>query len=158
MRTSGLKIYIVDDEDAYFTPEMISIAAEAGFTNIQRFSRIRKDTLKEFISSPPEIIILDIKGIADPDVAKDGFGVAAIMYEQTKAFVVITSAHKYHLHEYHDKYDYVIHQRLLTAVDFVSELQSITNQYLARKIRFYEKLVFRIGFSIIKKAVMPSAD
>ena len=155
MRFNKLRICIVDDEAAYFTPEMLSLASTVGFTHIERYYRVNKDLLNKLLQFPPDIVILDIKGVVDSDVAKDGFGIAKVLYEQTAAYVVITSAHKFHLHEYHQKYDYVLENRLLTAVDFIDELRKIIERYLSEKLRFYRKILYRIGYSFAKKSIMP---
>ena len=80
-----------------------------------------------------------------------------LLYEQTNAFVVITSAHKFHLHEYHRSYDYVMQERLLTAIDFIDELWKIVEDYLTRKTKFFRKLVFKIGYKIAKKSMTQNA-
>ena len=157
MRIGKLRICIVDDEKAYFTPQMLRLAANAGLSNIERHFKIDQELLGNLLKCPPDIIILDIKGVTIPDVAKDGFHVAKILYEQTNAFVVITSAHKFHLHEYHRSYDYVMQERLLTAIDFIDELWKIVEDYLTRKTKFFRKLVFKIGYKIAKKSMTQNA-
>ena len=154
MRLGKLRICIIDDEAAYFNPQMLKLAAEVGFTHIERHSIIDKELLRNLLKSPPDITILDIRGVAASDVAKNGFDIAKILYEETDSYIVITSAHKFHLYEYHKSYDYVIHDRLLTSVDFIQELKTITERYLNDKIRFYQKLGFRIGYRVIKASLM----
>ena len=60
MESDNLRICIVDDERAYFTPEMIAIAEKAGFSNIERYLKVDKELLKSLLEDPPNIIILDI--------------------------------------------------------------------------------------------------
>jgi hypothetical protein len=156
MRAGNLRICVVDDQQTYFNENMLAVARAAGFSHIERYYLIDGLRLRKLLDSPPDIIILDIKGITDKSVAKDGFGIAKLMFDQTNAYVVITSAHKWYLHETHKDYDYVIEERFLTAVDFVEELQRITERYLASKVRFWRKVVFRIGLSLAKRALVPS--
>lgn len=158
MKQFPLRICIVDDEAAYFSAQMRSIAAEAGFPKIERFGKVDAPTLEEFLRTPPDVFILDIRGITTKDVAKDGFALAGLLYDQTPSFIVITSAHKFHLHEYHKKYDYIIKQRLLGAVDFLEELCTITDLYLSAKLKAYKKLAFRIGFKVAKKSLLPTPN
>ncbi len=158
MKLGKLRICIIDDEAGNFNPQMLQLASDAGFKHVERYHKIDKVLLSNLLKSPPDIIILDIKNVTTSDVAKDGFGVAKVLYEQTNTFIVITSAHKFHLHEYHKSYDYVMQQRLLTAVDFLDELNKIIEIYLSNKIRFYQKAVFRLGYAVAKKALIQSAN
>lgn len=158
MRMGKLRICIFDDEASYFTPQMLRLAEHAGFMGIERYYKIDRKVLGDLLKHPPDIVILDIKGITTPDVAKDGFHIAKLLYEQTKAYVVITSAHKFHLHEYHRSYDYVLEERLLTAVDFIDELRNIIEEYLKGKIRFYRKVTFRIGYKIVKRDLFQASN
>jgi hypothetical protein len=158
MRVGRLKICIVDDQRTYFNENMIAIARAAGFSHIQRCYIIDHQLLQELLKLPPDIIILDIKGVTDKEVAKDGFGIAQLMYDRTNAYVVVTSAHKFYLHETHTHYDYLIEERFLTAVDFVRELATITDRYLRAKVRFWGKPIFRLGFYLAKKALMSEPD
>jgi hypothetical protein len=50
----------------------------------------------------------------------------------------------------------VIEDRFLTAVDFVEELRQITDKYIASKVRFWGKLIFRMGLSLTKHALVTS--
>jgi chemotaxis response regulator CheB len=154
MKHGNLKICIVDDQKTYFSDNMIQVANSAGFKSIERYFIVDKQLMKILLENPPDIIILDIKGIAEEDVAKDGFGIAKVLFDNTNTFVVITSAHKFFLHETHKSYDYMIKERLLTAVDFVEELALIIDRYLRSKVRIYKKMIFRIGFSMVKKAII----
>ena len=157
MSAGNLRICVVDDQGTYFNENMLAVARAAGFSHIERYYLIDNQRLRKLLHSPPDIIILDIKGIADKGVAKDGFGIAKLMFDKTSTYVVITSAHKWYLHETHKDYDYVIEERFLTAVDFVDELQRITERYLASKVRFWRKVVFRIGLSLANHALLSSA-
>jgi hypothetical protein len=154
MRAGRLRICVVDDKRTYFHENMLATAKAAGFSHITRYYVIDEHLLQHLLISPPDIIILDIKGVADKRVAKDGFGIAKLMFERTNTYVVITSAHRFYLRETHTKYDYLIENRFLTSVDFVEELAMITDKYLKTKIRFWGKLVFRLGFFLAKKALM----
>jgi chemotaxis response regulator CheB len=158
MSLGKLKIYIIDDQETYFSKNILEIVKKAGFSSIERYYIVNKELLEKLLSDPPDIIILDIKGITEKDVAKNGFGIAKVMFEKTNSYVVVTSAHKFYLHETHKQYDYVIQERLLTAVDLIDELTNIVENYLKYKINFYKKITFRIGFKIVKKALMSSTD
>jgi two-component SAPR family response regulator len=154
MEHGNLRICIVDDQKTYFSDNMIQVANSAGFQNIERYFIVDKQLMKTLLENPPDIIILDIKGIAEEEVSKDGFGIARVLYDNTNTFVVITSAHKFFLHETHKSYDYMMKERLLTTVDFVEELGLIIDRYLRLKSRIYKKMIFRIGFSMVKKAIV----
>ncbi|MBM4025763.1 MAG: hypothetical protein FJ280_10200 [Planctomycetes bacterium] len=97
MGLGALRICIVDDVASYFNEQMIAIAKEAGFTRIERLYVLDAGKLEDLLACPPDIIILDIKGITEKSVAKDGFAVARLMFEKTHCFVVVTSAHKFYL-------------------------------------------------------------
>ncbi len=153
MIKNALSICIVDDEDAYFNPEMLNYAKAAGFPEISRYSIIDLDLFDKMINNPYDIVILDIKGIAHPDLAPDGFTVARLLFEKTNSYIVITSAHKFHLHQYHQKFDYMIPQRLLTIVDFIDELNKIVTDYARLKLKFYKKIGFKIGFKLVKASI-----
>jgi hypothetical protein len=158
MRAGRLRICVVDDQKTYFHENMLAAAKAAGFSHIIRYYVIDAQLLQKLLRSPPDIIILDIKGVADKKVAKDGFGIAKLMFERTNAYIVITSAHKFYLRETHTQYDYLIEDRFLTIVDFVEELGRITEKYLKAKVRFWGKPVFRLGFFLARKALMPTPD
>jgi two-component SAPR family response regulator len=158
MKLGRLRICIIDDKKTYFNPQMLEMAAAAGFPDIERYYLVDEKLFMELQQFPPDIIILDIKGITIPSVAKDGFSIASVMYGKTNSYIVITSAHKYYLKDFHKDYDYIIEDRLLTGIDFIEELEKITEDYLNRKIRFYKKVVFRIGFRLIKKSTLNLVD
>jgi len=158
MKYGNLRICIIDDQKTYFSENMLRIAKAAGFSNIKRYFLVDKELMQQLLRNPPDIVILDIKGVADTAVAKDGFSVAKTLYDNTETFIVITSAHKFFLHESHKSYDYMIKERLLTALDFVDELSIIVDQYLKVKIRFYKKIIFKIGFSMLRKTITNGAS
>ncbi|MCW7494715.1 hypothetical protein ND861_18805 [Leptospira sp. 2 VSF19] len=150
MKIKPLEIVIIDDEKSYFTPQMIKLAKESGHRIIDRYYLVDDKLLKKFIKSPADIFILDIKGITKKEVAADGFALAEILLSKTNAFIAITSAHKHHLKNKVINVDFIIEDRLLTAVDFVSILDEIVNQYLNTKLRFYRKIIFKIGLKLQK--------
>lgn len=154
MKWGKLEIVIIDDEKTYFNPQMLEMAAAAGFPYIERYYLVDEKLFKQLQESPPNILILDIKKITKPNIAKDGFAIASLMFKNTNAYVAITSAHKYYLHEFHKDYDYIIQERLLTGVDFIEELDKIIKDYLNRKIKFYKKILFRIGFLLVNKSTL----
>lgn len=149
------RIAIVDDEEVYFTPNMLALASAAGFGEIERHFRVDAALLARWIEDPPDIVILDIKGIAEKDVAKDGVGIAEQLQRQTPAYIVVTSAHQYHLKNVHRSFDYVIEARLLTGVDFIQELDSIVADFVKRRRRFVRGAVFRAGRYLMVRASVP---
>lgn len=153
MRMTPLDICIVDDIPSYFNEDMLKIANAAGYAKFQRLFVVDSTMMAKLLKRPPDIIILDIKGVTDPELAKDGFGIAELLARNTNTFIVLTSAHKFRLKNQSFQSDYVIGQRLLTPVDFVAELDEIVSAALSRKIRFYRAIVFRIGFWIGKYAL-----
>ena len=127
-----------------------------GFAGIERHTRVTPTLMDSWLSDTPDIVILDIKGVTAPEVAKDGFGVATLLRRSTDAYVAVTSAHQFHLKNAQREFDYVIEARLLTAVDFVDELERIVDDYFCRKARFYRRVAFRVGRTLIKNASLPS--
>lgn len=151
------KIYIVDDEEAYFTPVMLGVAASAGYSRIQRYYRVTPREIDGWMKNPPDIFILDIKGISSPEVAKDGTGVAALLQRETSAYIAVTSAHQFHLKNVHRNFDFVIEERLLTAVDFVEVLDQIVADYYSRHTRLLKRVAFRLGRGLMGISALPSA-
>ncbi|MEK9507680.1 hypothetical protein WI460_05660 [Gemmatimonadota bacterium Y43] len=152
----GVRIAIADDEAAYFTPQMLQLAEATGFGAIERHYKVDHALLSSWIADPPDIVLLDVKGVAEAEVAKDGFGVATLLAKSTSCYVVITSAHQFHLKNALRDYDYVLEQRLLTAVDFVDELEVIVDDFFARKSTWVRRQTFRAGRLLIK-ASLPKA-
>lgn len=153
MRKGVLKVCILDDQETYFSDTMLKLAKAAGFAHIERHYLVDAKLMEDLLKNPRDIIIMDIKGVADPAVAKDGFGVAKSLYSKTNSYVAITSAHQFFLRDTHRSYDYMIKQRMLTAVDFIEELTTIVENYLRSKSKFYKKIVFRIGFALARSAI-----
>lgn len=153
MQLRKLRILIADDEATYFNPQMLALANAAGYHGIERISTIDNECLKSIVSNPPDIIILDVKGVCTPDVAKDGIELANLLSRETSIMVVITSAHKFHLRGSVVSVDHVIEERKLTAVDFVDELSTIVDKLLCEKVRFYKHLTFRAGFALARGAL-----
>jgi hypothetical protein len=151
MSLNYVKICIVDDEEAYFNKDMLSIASNAGFKNIERFYKIDAKLFENLQTKPRDIVILDIKNITSKDVAKDGLGVASALKRTTNSYIAITSAHQLHLSRKMIDVDYIIEDRLLTAVDFIDILIEITENYLEKKMAFYKKVIFKLGFKIVKQ-------
>jgi len=153
MKLNPLKICIIDDEDIYFNKNMIDIANNTGFTHIDRYNKIDASLFKKLQTNPYNILILDIKGITEPDVAKDGLHVATTLHRTTDSYIVMTSAHQYHLNNKLTSVDYIIEDRLLTATDFVDYLIEIVNDCLTKKVSFYKNIGFKIGFALMKKGI-----
>lgn len=155
MKHNRLSICIVDDEGIYFNSEMLKIAAAAGFGGIERYPCVTADLLTDLLTNPRDIVILDIQGVTEPSVAKDGFEVAGRLFKSTRSYVAVTSAHTHRLQKAYKEFDYVIEERLLTGVDFVDELEFMISDYLGRKTWFYKKLLFRTGFGLARGALLP---
>lgn len=153
MRISSIKICIVDDEEIYFDKQMIELAKLNGFKNIERYTKIDSDLFEDLQKSPRDIVILDIQGITSPEVAKDGLQIASSLSKNTSSYIVVTSAHQFHLSNKLTKVDYVIEDRLLTQVDFLDTLIQITEDYLEKKTTFYKKVAFKVGFGLVKQGV-----
>lgn len=154
MKFSKLRICIIDDEDIYFNPNMLEIANNAGFYSIDRFSNVDNKLFQILQKRPYDIVILDVKGVSDEPVAKDGLHIASILYKTTNSYIVLTSAHQFHLNNKMTDVDYIIEERLLTAADFVDTLIDIANDCLSTKIVFYKNIIFRVGFMMVKKAAV----
>lgn len=155
MNWGRLHICIIDDFETYFNPLMLEMAAVAGFPKIERYYLVDEILFKRLQKSPPDILILDIKDITKPEIAKDGFAIASLMFKNTNAYIAITSAHQFYLSEYHKEFDYIIQQRNLTGVDFIEELFKISDDFLNRKIKIYKKVFFRVGLYLVKKSTIP---
>ncbi|OQK34548.1 hypothetical protein CRN46_13345 [Vibrio vulnificus] len=153
MKLNNVNICIVDDEDIYFNADMINIANDAGFEKIDRYSKIDNTLLSRLQKKPYDIVILDIQGITEPDIAKDGMQVASLLSRTTCSYIVVTSAHQFHLVNDMTKVDYVMENKIQTTADFVDELIEIVDDFLNKKSSFYKKVLFKIGFSMLKKNV-----
>jgi hypothetical protein len=129
---------------------MLSIASANGTITFERYKKCDAILLKNLVSNPRDILILDIKGTVTKDIGNDGFDIAKHVYNNTQTFVVITSAHKYHLKNRTNYGDYIMTDRLLTPIDFTSELNLIIDLYLKNKMRIYQKLLFKIGKNLSK--------
>lgn len=153
MKWGKYKICIVDDEDIYFNRKMLNIAKESGFTFIDRYRVVDNDLHRKILKDEYDLIILDVKGSTDNKVAKDGINLASSLNGKISAFIVLTSAHQFHLSNETIKADYIIENRNLTNVDFIEVLTDIVGQSLDKKIKFYKKLVFKTGFKLLKAQV-----
>jgi hypothetical protein len=153
MKINVISICIVDDEDVYFNSNMLEAAKNTGFSKIDRYSKIDNSLLKFLQITPYDIVILDVRGITEPDVAKDGMQVASLLTRTTSSYVVITSAHQFHLVNSMTKVDYIMENKLLTTVDFIDELIEIVDDFLSKKSSFYKNILFRFGFLILKKSI-----
>lgn len=149
----ALNILIVDDNAVYFNDQMISAAHLQGLGNIKRLFQVDSDILSEILKKPPDIIILDVKGITSPDIAKDGLALANSLSSSISSYIVVTSAHKYHLTNRVIGVDYFLEQRLLTTVDFIEHLKKIRSDCLDRKKKFYQNVGLRLVIAIGKTAI-----
>jgi len=153
MGLDGVTICIIDDEEIYFNDDLLRLAKENGFKNIERHHLVDKKLLQDLQEKPRDIIVLDVQGTTSPDVAKDGLHLASSLVKTTNTYVAITSAHKFHLTNRITEVDYVIEDRLLTAVDFLNELTNIVEDYLEKKSSFYKKVVFKAGFALARQGI-----
>lgn len=148
-KISPLKIVIIDDVKTYFNETMLSIARSKGNINFERYYKCDSFLLANLVASPRDILIVDIKGTITSDIGKDGFDIAKHIYNNTSTYVAITSAHKFHLKNRESYGDYVMSERLMTPIDFNDELNIIIEQYLEKKTKIYEKLLFKLGMKLI---------
>tara|TARA_E500000305_G_scaffold90968_1_gene78555 strand:- start:1220 stop:1723 length:504 start_codon:yes stop_codon:yes gene_type:complete len=151
MKVNALSICIVDDEEIYFNKNMLITAENTGFKCIERYQKIDRDLFNRLQEKPYDIVILDIKGITDPDIAKDGMQVASLLNRTTNSYIAITSAHQFHLVNEMTNVDYVIENKLLTSADFIDELIEIVDDFIGKKSTFYKNVLFKAGFSMLKK-------
>ncbi len=154
MRLGGFRICIVDDEESYFNTRMLDAAEAVGFTGIERHFFIDLELFQDLHDDPRDVVILDVQGVVDSEIAKDGVYVASSLLRNTSSFVVITSAHQFHLQNKLLEVDYVIENRLLTTVDFIETLHHIVDLCMTQKIAAYKKLLFRTGYFLIKKTAV----
>ncbi|MEX2410761.1 MAG: hypothetical protein WD607_05195 [Candidatus Paceibacterota bacterium] len=145
MKLSPIKVIIIDDVSSYFNEQMLSIASANSAVTFERYEVCDAILLKNLISNPRDILIIDIKGTVSQDIGNDGFDVAKHVYENTSTFVAVTSAHKYHLKNRTSYGDYVLEDRLMTPIDFCHELNNMIEIYLKIKLKVYKKISYRIG-------------
>jgi len=150
------RICIVDDEDIYFNKEMINVVKNTGLKNIERHKKIDIYLLNRMQKKPFDIVILDIRGIIDPSIAKDGMQIASLLSRTTNSYIVIVSAHQFHLVNEMTKVDYIIENKLMTAVDFLDEVFEILSDYLSKKTSSYKKIILKAGLSALKRATLYS--
>ncbi len=156
MRIWPISILIVDDERAYFNPQMIKAARDAGFPKIRRLYKVDATILRELQTRPPDIIVLDIRGVTTDDVAKDGLALADHLRKNTNSYIAVTSAHQYHLTNRITDVDYVIEDRLLTIVDFIEHLNTMSRDCLSRRKRFYQRIGLRMGLFFLRHSLPKS--
>lgn len=153
MAIGRFRICIIDDEEAYFDENMLEIARSAGFKHIERHYKINKDLFKDLQENPRDLVVLDVQGIVDPSIAKDGIYVASTLIKNTPSFVAITSAHQYHLTNKMIDVDYVIENRILTVVDFLDVIHDMVSHCIENKLSFYKKVLFKAGYKLSKQAI-----
>ncbi len=150
MKFNAYKICIVDDEETYFNTKMLTAAKKAGFENIDRYTTVNNRLYNKFLSDYYDLIILDIRGCTDEKVARDGLSLAANLSKRISSYIAITSSHQYHLSNETIQADYVIENRSLTNVDFIEILHIMVADSLGKKVKWYKKILFKIGFSLLK--------
>lgn len=153
MKLDSPKICIVDDEDIYFNEPMLTAAKNSGINKIERHSTIGTELLNRMQKHPFDILILDVKGITEPHIAKDGMHVASLITRTTNTYVAVVSAHQFHLINAMGDVDYYIENKIMTITDFIDELYIIIDEYLQKKSSFYKKILFKIGYSLLKKTL-----
>jgi hypothetical protein len=151
LKLACVRILIVDDNEAYFPSPWLTRASSQGYGMFERLYFVKSDDLDRLLATPPDIIIMDVRGVVDKSIAKDGIGLAKIFKRDTHAFVCLTSAHYFHFKNAHrDASDRYIEARNLTYVDFVSELDKTYEGYLGAKIKLWRKLALKTGFALLK--------
>jgi len=153
MKFSPIKVIIIDDVETYFNEQMLSVASAKGNITFERYAKCDTYLLKSMVANPRDILIVDIKGTASPEIGKDGFDIAKHIYQNSNTFVATTSAHKYHLKNRTNYGDYVMEDRLMTPIDFTEELNSMIEICLKNKRKLYQKVGYRIGKKIFKYGV-----
>lgn len=153
MKLGKIKICIIDDEEIYFNENSINLAKENGFHHIERHYNLDSLLFSDLQKSPRDIVILDIQGITSPEVAKDGLHAASSLVRNTCSYIVVTSAHQFHLTNRITEVDYIIEDRLLTTADFLEILTLIVEDYLSKKTSFYKKVIFKFGFSLARQGI-----
>jgi len=151
MKIQPIRICIIDDVDSYFNKTMLNLAGADGNLIFERWNKIGELELKNLVQSPRDIVILDIKGIVDREIGKDGFDIAKYLHENTPSYIVTTSAHKFKLKNRSYYGDYVLAERLLTPLDFIDELNFIIGDYLETRLKPYRKLLFKVGLKLAQK-------
>ncbi len=152
MKLNNINICIVDDEDVYFNNDMLNVASNAGFNKIERYSEVDKPLLGKLQKEQYDIVILDVQGITEPEIAKDGMHIASLLSRTTSSYIVITSAHQFHLVNEMTQVDYIMENKIQTTADFVDELIEIVDDFLDKKSSFYKNVIFKVGFSMVKKS------
>lgn len=150
MKLFPIKVIIIDDVKTYFNDQMLNVANSKGNFKFERYYKCDNILLQNLISNPRDILIIDIKGVADKTIGKDGFDIAKHVFNNTNTYVVITSAHKFHLQNRESYGDYIMSERLLTPIDFTDELNIIVDNYLKSKTKIYQKIGYKIGKIIFK--------
>jgi hypothetical protein len=153
MKLAPLNICIIDDVRTYFNEQILSVASSKGNINFERYFKCDATLLKNIVSNPRDILIIDIKGTPTLDIGKDGFDIAKHISQNTSTFVGITSAHKYQLKNRDNYGDYILTERLLTPIDFTYELNSIIESYFKTKVKLYQKLTYKIGKYLIRYGI-----
>jgi hypothetical protein len=154
MKLSNIRICIIDDKySIYFSEEKVSLLEFAGY-KVERIEYIdSRDTLDRLLMSPPDILVLDIKGIADPSLAKDGFDLATIFNKETKSYIVVTSEDLYQLENIRRNYDDVL-PRELSAVELYEHMEKMIKKMIELKYNFYQGVTLKIGMKLIKKSAL----
>lgn len=150
MKIKPIKVCIIDDVKTYFNEQMLSVASSKGNMTFERYQKCDTILLKSLVSNPRDILIVDIKGTPTLEVGKDGFDIVRHVTQNTSTFIATTSAHKYHLKSKENFGDYIIAERILTPVDFTEEMNSMINNYLKIKTRFYQKIIYKVGLYFLK--------
>jgi len=153
MSLGKYKICIVDDEKAYFTKPMVQAAKKAGFSVIDRYYSVDKKLLTKFQNNHYDLIILDVRGSTEEDIAKDGIELAVMLKRTTPCCIAITSAHQFYLRNKMKDIDYVIENRTLTVTDFIDTINDVVTYSLDKHYTFYKKIIFRVGFTLAKQNI-----
>jgi hypothetical protein len=155
---TGLRIAILGDRSTYFNRNLVAAAEALGFAAVERHYRIDDELLHELIIKPPDILMIDVDGVFDKDVARSGSYIAWLMRRYTNAYTAVTSTSSKFSCEAHMEFDYLIDREFLTPVDFAAEIRKIMGRCLCTRVRLWRKLFFQLGTFLAKDAEMSRQD
>lgn len=144
-------VLIIDDEAANFPPGAIAAARIAGYRKIDRIYFVDDKALKKITEKDRyDVIILDIKGVVHQEIASDGLQLSGLLKKRTSAYLVITSAHQYHLDKRVLKVDRILEDRMLTSVDFISLLDEISSELSVARWKFLRRFGLKIAMAALR--------
>lgn len=143
---------IVDDVKTNFGPVLLRHASASGYQKIDRIYFVKSKELSRLVKPDGyDVIILDIKGVVDTSIAKDGLQLSELIRRTNSAYLALTSAHQYQLDKRTLSADRIIEDKIMTAVDFVKVLDEITEDLIERKLKLFRRFALKISLFAIKK-------